>query len=158
MTTPSNKHIIEINGVKLEVDLRTATRLDTIKVGTRVKVLKKEYSTYKVHHGVVIGFEPFNQLPTIIIACALVEYSTAKIDFVYYNSETKDVEVVVAVDDDTAALNKEHFICQVNREISQKQNEIKALEERKEYFLSRFQSYWAPLEQAVADATEGVEL
>ena len=34
---------IEINGVKLEIDLRTAKRVDTFKIGDNVKVLKKEY-------------------------------------------------------------------------------------------------------------------
>lgn len=135
--------IIEINGVKLDIDTRVAKRIDAIKVGTRVKVLKKEYSSYKVHHGIVIGFEPFKALPTIVIACALVEFNVAKIDFVYYNSESKDVEVVVALDDDEAALDKNTFIAQVDREIAAYQAKIKELEEKKDYFLSKFKSYWA---------------
>ncbi len=62
--------IIEINSVKLEVDRRSAERVDQIQVGDRVKVLNKQYSDYKVYHGVVIGFEPFEELPTIIVASA----------------------------------------------------------------------------------------
>ena len=32
------KRIIDINGMKMEVDLRTAKRIDTFKVGDNVKV------------------------------------------------------------------------------------------------------------------------
>lgn len=153
----TNKTVVEINGVKMEIDLRHATRVENISVGTRVKVLKKEYGGYKVHHGIVIGFEPFKQLPTIIIAAVLAEYNQTKIEYFYYNAECKDVEVVVAVDDDLAALDKERLVRQLDNEIEKKQAEIAEIENRKQYFLKTFASYWQPLEQAVADALEDVE-
>lgn len=155
MQTPQTT-TIEINGVKLEVDLRTAKRVDTMRVGTRVKLLKKEYSSHKVLHGVIVGFEPFTKLPTIIVAAVLVEYSSAKIEFFYVNDELKDVELVVALDDDFAAVDKVNFLKLVDKEIKTKQNEITELENRRQYFLDKFQQYWAPLEKAVADASEGV--
>ncbi len=136
--------IIEINGVKLEVDLRTAKRVDQIRVGDKVKVLKKQYSDYKVYHGVVIGFEPFEKLPTIIVACAIVEYSSAKMDFIYYNSQTKDVEIVVANNDDEAALDQNDFISKIDSEILKKEAEITELNDRKNYFLAKFKTYWTP--------------
>jgi len=72
--------IIEINGVKMQVDLRYAKRIEEIKVGSRVKVLMKKYNEhYEVKHGVVIGFEPFKNLPTIIISTATVDYSESKV-------------------------------------------------------------------------------
>jgi hypothetical protein len=153
----NQKTIIEINGVKMEVDLRQARRLDTIQVGTRVKVLTKEYSSWKVNHGVVIGFEPFKTLPTIIIAFADVTYNSAKIGFLYYNAESKDVEVVVASDDDIAALDQNDFIKQVDREIAKAEAQIKELEDRKRYFLDKFKCYWTEAEKATADAIEGVD-
>lgn len=36
------KRIIEIDGVKIEVDLRTAKRIDTYRVGDNVKILNKD--------------------------------------------------------------------------------------------------------------------
>lgn len=48
------KRIIEINGVKLEIDTREAVSIDTVKVGDPVKVLIKDYSSYKSFPGVVI--------------------------------------------------------------------------------------------------------
>lgn len=70
-----NKRVIEINGVKLEVDMRYAKRVDELRVGSKVKVLNKEYSSYKVYPGVIVGFEEFDNLPTIVVAyleCGLV--------------------------------------------------------------------------------------
>ena len=133
---------IEVNGVKLEVDLRNAKRIDTFKVGTKVKVLKKEYSGHKVMHGVVIGFEPFKSLPTIIVAVAKVEYQLAKIEFIYFNADSKDVELVVANNDDSASIDKNNFIAEVDRSIRKKQEEIKELNQRKQYFLDKFECYW----------------
>lgn len=148
----TNNKIIEINGVKLEVDLRTATRVEEIRVGTRVKVLKKEYSSYKVFHGIVIGFEPFKELPTIIVAIAKVEYSDPKIEFLYYNSESKEVEIVVALDEDKAAIDKNNFLLQIDREIGRKEAEILELNQRKNYFLEKFASYWTPVEKGELEA------
>lgn len=150
----SEKTVIEVQGVKLEVDLRHAKRIDTISIGTRVKVLKKEYSdSWKVRHGIVIGFEPFQNLPTIIICTALIEYAEAKIEFLYYNAKSEGVEVVVASDDDLVALDKADFCAKCDLEIEKHQSAIKELQHRKGYFLDKFQSYWKPIEEAVRDAT-----
>ena len=149
-----NTTVIEINGVKMEVDLRYAKRVEQITVGSRVKVLKKTYGeNYEVHHGVVIGFEPFQQMPTIIIAAAKVSYNEAKIEFLYYNKNTKDVEVVVAVDDDIAALDKNDFLQQCDREVEKKRLEISEIENRKKFFLDKFNCYWSTIDAAVQDAT-----
>ena len=95
--------VVEVNGVKLEVDLRSAKRIDTLQVGSRVKVLTKGYDGYKVRPGIVAGFEPFDKLPTIIVAVLDITYLEAKLDFVLFNSESKDIEVVAALDHDEAA-------------------------------------------------------
>lgn len=137
---------IEINGVKMEVDLRHAKRVDELRVGDRVKVLKKDYSEYKVNNGVIIGFEPFSKLPTIIVAHIEVGYSDAKILFTHYNEQSKDVEVVKAIDDDHHALDKTHILKQIDRQIEVKQQEINDYQAKKEYFLDKFKTYWEPVE------------
>ena len=141
-----SKQIIEINGVKMEIDTRSAVRLDTFSIGTRVKVLTKTYSGYQVRHGIVIGFEPFKQLPTIIVAVAALTYGEAKVEFLYFNAETKETELVVALDDDAADLDKNAFVKQVDYEIDKKRAEIRQLEERRAYFLDKFKSFWTPTE------------
>ena len=57
--------------MKFEVDARTATlrQIECIRIGARVKVLTKDYAdNTKVNHGVVVGFEPFKENHTVIVA------------------------------------------------------------------------------------------
>lgn len=140
------KEIIEINGVKLEVDMRYARRIDQIRVGDAVKVLVKGYSTYDLSHGVVIGFEPFKKLPTIIVACMQVGYQETSLKIIYYNAESKDIEIVRAMDDDRQDLDKTRILDHFEKEITKKRMEIQDIEEKRRYFLDKFQAYWQPVE------------
>lgn len=133
--------IIEINGVKFEVDARTATlrQLSTVSIGAKVKVLKDD----KVHYGVVIGFEPFVENPVVIVAYIGSEYysSSPDIRFLYYSSKSKE-QIVVSSEDDDVGFEKEDIIRKIEREINKKEQEIKDLEDKKNYFLRNFQQYW----------------
>jgi hypothetical protein len=143
---------IEINGVKMQVDLRYAKRIEEIRVGSRVKVLTKEYSGHKVNHGVVIGFDPFKERPTIIIAYIEVSYSTAEIKFCYYNKDTKDTEVVIAIDADEAALDRDEILRKLDFEVEKRKREIEDFEAKKKYFLDKFATYWQPVQKESAEA------
>ena len=81
----------EINGVKMQVDLRYATRIEELRVGDKVKVLTKGYSGHTVHSGVIIGFEPFKELPTIVVCYVASSYSEVKLEFVHYNAKSENV-------------------------------------------------------------------
>lgn len=90
----STKRIIEINGIKMEVDLRDVKIIENYKVGDNIKVLIKKYSdNYVSHVGVIIGFDNFEAHPTVVIAYLNVEYNKASIEFLYFNSHSKDVEI-----------------------------------------------------------------
>lgn len=134
--------VIEINGVKLEVDLRHARRVDQLRVGDRVKVLVKNYTDYKVHAGTIIGFEPFNHLPTIIVAYLDIDYSGTNVKFVHFNSNSKEVEIVKAVDDDQLDISKRDICAWFDRETAKKEQEISELREKKSFFLEKFGAYW----------------
>jgi hypothetical protein len=136
----SQKRIIEVNGVKMEVDLRQAKRVEEYKIGTRVKALIKEYQAYKSYPGVIVGFDDFEKLPTIIVAYVQIEYSKAEVKFLYYNEKTEDAEITFAqevdlMDDGTA-------VASLNREIETKQKELQDLIDKKEYFLRHFNQYF----------------
>lgn len=139
------KQVIEINGIKMEVDLRYAKRLDTFKVGTKVKVLiKNDYSGQDVKPGVVVGFEPFESLPTIIVAYVAVTYSEAKLEFAYINSSDasrKKYEVIASVDDELP-LDKKEVVSGFDREIAKKKAEISDIELKKDFFLKHFNQYF----------------
>jgi hypothetical protein len=142
-----DKTIIEVNGVKLEVDLRTAKRVDTMRVGDRVKVLTKEYTDYRVYAGTVIGFEPFANLPTVIIAYLKKDYSGPEVKFLYFNAQTKETEVVKAIDDDQLDIDKATVVQHMEREIEKKLAEADDLRAKKAYFLANFKAYWPELAQ-----------
>ena len=136
---------IEINGVKMEVDLRHARRVDTVKVGSLVKVLvKTTYGDDKVRPGVVVGFEPFDTLPTIIVCYVDITYDSARLEFAYINAKTSDkYEMVVSVDDEIS-FTKEDVISRINRERESLREKLEELDRKERFFLDNFQRYFAP--------------
>jgi hypothetical protein len=86
-----NTRIIEINGVKVEVDLRTAKRVDQFKVGDPVKVLRKRYGdTYEVLPGAIVGFAEFTALPTIEIVAIT---HSGDVEFIAFNEKAEGIEL-----------------------------------------------------------------
>lgn len=152
--------IIEINGVKFEVDARTATlrQLSTIRIGARVKVLKKKYSDdFEVHHGVVIGFEPFEKTPTIIIAYLdSLTSSSPEIKFIYYTAKSTE-QVIISDENDREALQAANIVGAIDKQIAVKTREIQDLEDKKKYFLDNFQSYWNPLVVAEEETKDSLQ-
>ena len=140
MSETTEKRVIEIQGVKFEVDLRSAKRIEEFKVGDRVKVLRKDYQSYKSHPGVIVGFDNFRKLPTIIVAYVDVDYSKAAVKFVYFNQQTEDVELCVNSDD--LALDKARVLEYMDAAIHKAQEEVIGLERKKKYFLTRFGQYF----------------
>lgn len=131
------KTIIEINGVKLEVDLSTARKIEEYRVGDVVKVLVKEYQTYSSYPGTIVGFDAFKNLPTIIIAYLKDSYNSSTVNFLYYNAETKDVEICPANPNDLA-FSKETVIERMNRDIAKKKAEIEEIEQKRDFFITHF--------------------
>lgn len=137
--TDQDKQIIEVNGVKMEVDMRHARRVDTFRVGDRVKLLKKKdtYGETKVYSGVIAGFEQFDSLPTIVIAYVEVDYSGANIKTAYINTENDKYEIV-ADSDESLPIEKGAVLQKLDREIEKKQDEIRDLELKRDYFNRMF--------------------
>lgn len=140
-----NKRVVEINGIKMEVDMRHATRVDTFKVGSKVKLLEKSsYGAANVHNGVVVGFEPFESQPTIIICYLKIDYSSCELKFAYYNDTEKSKEqwdLVASVDDDLP-VEKQDVLSRMDKEIDVKRSEISEIERKRDYFLQHFNMYF----------------
>ena len=133
--------IIEVNGVKLEVDLRNAKRIDNFRVGDSIKVLLKTYSDYKSYIGVIVGFDNFEKHPTIVIAYLDVEYSSASIRFAYYNSDSKDIEIA-PVNNYDIPHSKVSVLDMMDRDINKKEEELRDMKSKREYFLNMFGKYF----------------
>lgn len=136
-----NKRIIEINGVKIEVDMQTAKRIDEFRIGDNVKVLTKDYSGYKVLPGVIIDFVNFKDLPTIQIAVFEESYASQNINFINFNARTKDVEIAL-VSEHELVLEKNKVMDRLNAEIEKKRNEMESIIAKKEYLEKHFGKYF----------------
>lgn len=133
--------VIEVNGIKMEVDMRHAKRIEEFRIGSKIKVLIKDGygDSRSVCPGVIIGFENFKELPTIIIAYLSGYHHELK--FAHINTESKDIDIVSG-DEDYLPIEKADVVEKMNREIEKKEIEVKELIQKKEYFLSRFDSYF----------------
>ena len=136
-----NKRIIEVNGVKMEIDLRTAKVVENYKVGDYVKILVKDYSGYKSYIGNIIGFDNFEKNPTIVIAYLKNEYSTASIEFAYYNSQSEEIEITTLNEWDIP-LKKSQIIEQFQKEIFKKEQEIVEMKNKVNIFEQLFGKYF----------------
>ena len=141
MENQEQKRIIEVNGVKMEIDLRNAKVVENYKVGDYVKVLIKEYNSYKSYIGNIIGFDNFEKTPTIVIAYLKNEYSSSTIDFVYYNSTSVDVELTTLNEWDIP-LKKSTILENFNKEILKKEQELKEMKKKADVFERLFGKYF----------------
>ena len=136
-----HKHIVEINGIKIEVDLRTAKRIDEFKVGDCVKVLEKNHNGHNIYPGVIVDFVEFKTLPTIQIAVFKMDYSGHHLQFINFNSETKDYEFT-RVSEHELHIDKDRVIDRINMEIEKKRGELMALENKKNYLMKHFGEFF----------------
>lgn len=138
------KKIIEINGVKLEIDLREATTIDTVKVGDAIKLLKKKYSdSWDSFPGTIVGFDCFKTLPTIIVAYIENSYSDdALLKFAYINAEAKDCEIVKCNEHDLV-IERGTILNRFDRAIGKAEREIEDLKIKKRYFETQFSRFFS---------------
>ena len=141
----TEKTIVEINGVKMEVDLRHARIVhENIKVGSKVKLLvKNDYSGPVVYAGVVVGFEPFESLPTIIVAYVKDGYNDSGLHFAHINAKSADKYDMVPSLDDELPIKKDDVLAQFDRKIDKARAELEAAEAQRDYFLRHFNRYFA---------------
>lgn len=134
-----DKRVIEINGIKLEVDLSTAKRIDEFKVGDTVKVLDNRNDKNEVRCGVITDFANFKDLPTIVVAMyrAGDYWSKPSIEFINYNANIKDIEIV-GVTSEEIIVSKETIVDRFNDEIQKKKTELDELIIKRDTFVKYF--------------------
>lgn len=134
-----NKKIIEINGVKLEVDLRSARRIDEFKVGDSVKVLDNRNDKNLVRSGVITDFANFKELPTIMVAIYTPPdyWSKPSIEFIPYNANTENIEIV-AVSAEEIIVSRETIVQKFDDEIAKKRDELNDLIIKRDTFVKYF--------------------
>jgi ribosome-associated toxin RatA of RatAB toxin-antitoxin module len=136
-----DKRIIEINGIKMEVDLRQAKVVENYKVGDYVKILVKEYNGYKSYIGNIIGFDDFQKTPSVVIAYLKTEYNAASIAFINYNSLSEDFEMTTLNEWDIP-LQKSTILEQFQKEILKKEQEVIEMKTKADMFERLFGKYF----------------
>lgn len=134
-----NKRIIEVNGVKLEVDLASAKRIDEFRVGDTVKVLDNRNDKNEVRTGVITDFANFKDLPTIIVAMykAGDYWTKPTIEFFPYNSNTEGLEIV-GVSAEEIIVSRETIVQKFDDEIAKKRDELNDLIVKRDTFIKYF--------------------
>jgi len=135
------KQIVEINGVKFEVDMSKAKIISEFCIGDKVNVLVKDYQEKKVHPGIIVGFDNFKELPTITIAYLVISYNEASIKFVHFNSESKDVDIAPCRESELI-FGYGDIIQKMDREIAAKEKEVEDLLRKKNYFINNFSKHF----------------
>ena len=128
------KRVIEINGVKMEVDLRTATMIETYRVGDSVKVLKKKYSDYEVLPAAIVGFTEFKKLPTIEL---LTVDRDGGVGFLAFNAESKEVEIA-PFNRYEMAFDRASIMEKLESQIRTKREELRVAEAKQKAFVETF--------------------
>lgn len=135
------KRIIEVGGVKMEIDLRHAKVVENFKIGDNVKLLKKSYGdTFNSYPGVIVSFDNFKERPTIIVAY-LEETWQGGVKLAYINRDSKDFELCL-MSRDEMVIDKVSVLDQFDRQIAGKERELADLKSQKTYFLERFNRYF----------------
>lgn len=132
-----SKETVAINGVKFEVDMDNAKRIDTFKVGDNVRLLDKSYSSSSIYIGVILGFYNFKDLPTIQVAYFYSDYSDTGIKFVNINSENKDFELLPA-NPYEADFDHDSVVESLTNEIEKAEEKVRSLKAKKSWFLKYY--------------------
>lgn len=131
----SETRIVEIGGVKVEVDLRTAKVVETYRVGDNVAVLAKGWGDdFKVHPGVIAAFDEFPGLPTITIAYL----EGGKLLRAHLNAKSGDKILISPLTALTSYFQREDVLGQFDREILATQAKLDELHQQRAFFVEHF--------------------
>lgn len=135
----SEKKIIEVNGIKMEVDMRYAKRIDEFRVGDTVKVLDNRNDRNELKTGVITDFANFKELPTIMVAVYKQGdyWSAPTIEFIPYNSDTEHIEIV-GVSAEEVIVSRETIVQKFDDNIAKKRDELNDLIIKRDTFVKYF--------------------
>lgn len=141
------KRIVEISGVKVEIDLQDAKVVENYKVGDNVKVLLKKYNdNYEMYHGIIVGFYNFENRPTIAIAYIETDYQGSAIKTIYLHKDSKDMEICPTIKSELF-IDKDSVLQKMDKNITAKETELAELQAQRKFFLNRFGSFFKDIKE-----------
>lgn len=125
-----------VGAVTIAANRAQAVRAEVLKVGDPVRVLiKPGYGSPEVHTGVIVGFEPFKERPTIIVAYIEKNYNKAEMKMLYFNgNEKQDAEILAAPQDINIDIERSRVLDWFDSEQRKKEAEIDEIKAKREYF------------------------
>lgn len=136
-----DKRTVEINGIKFEVDMRTATRVDQFKVGDNIKILDKSYKN-EIMDGVIVDFLNFKDLPTIQVAYFSTGLFETTIRFININEETDKNYEILPSNPHELKFEKNKVVEKIKNEIDKKQEEANELQNKLDWFEKFYGKYF----------------
>ena len=135
-----SKRIVEINGVKLEVDLREAKVIGCYKVGDPVRILhpKNNYNDAEIRAGVIVGFCEFEKTPAIEILELDQSYSGATFKMIVIGDGLNENIQIAPYDKYEGLISQGDIVTKFDRQIQQKELELADLKLKKQYFINDF--------------------
>ena len=131
---------VEINGIKLEFDERTATTVEQYRIGSKVKVLVKGYGdTYDLYPGVIVGFADFRELPCIEVLYVKPGFTTNTDPFtlVVINEKTEGIEIA-PLNDLELLINRAQIVENFDASLRKQENELEDMRKKRDYFVEHF--------------------
>lgn len=126
-----------VGAITLAATREVAMRAEVLTIGQTVRVLHKgKYGEgKKVSTGVIVGFEPFTNLPTIIVAYVDSEYGATEMKISAYNKDTaKDFEIIAAPSDSLLEIDRKKVVDLFASEERKLQASIDEVRAKRDYF------------------------
>jgi hypothetical protein len=139
LNASSSRIEVDIKGVKFEVDTNKFVKNNNnYKIGDCIKVLIKKYGAeWRSYHGMIIGFDAFENLPTILIAYLDTEFGNADITLLCFNNASEGIEITAA-NNIQLQLTKESAVQKFYNQIRDLKQQIEETEAKLQIFLTTF--------------------
>lgn len=132
-----NKKIVEINGIKVEVDMREAKKIEKFKVGDPIRVLWKKYSEWKTSYGVIIDFTEFQHKPAIDILYVKEDYDKVELIFKTITEDSEDIEIA-PINNIDLKFSRGDILKIIQEKIEEEKEKLRVLKFKKEEFKKYF--------------------
>lgn len=128
---------MELNGMTFEFE-KILKETYKFKIGDKVKVLKKDYSSYCIKFGMIVGFDDFDGNFVVTVAYLDDGYSKCELKIEYL---TKESDIKLLPYNEELDFRKEYVIDKFDKMIEEKEKEIEKIKYEKEFFIKQFGKY-----------------
>lgn len=134
----SETKIVDIKGVKIQIEAPQAKIIENYRIGDTIKILIKEYSdSWTSYPGIIVGFDDFDELPTIIICYISNYYSTPEIKTAYFHEKCDKIEITKCCAYELS-FDYEAILDALNNDLKEKQIKAEEVKAKINYFMRHF--------------------